>query len=73
MACRLNGILTLRWQHVDLDNGEIRLADAKSGTRTVHLSPSAVRVLKALPPQPDNPWVVPGAKPGTHMTDIDAS
>ncbi len=45
--------------------------DSKTGDRTVHLSPSAVNVLAALPRQPGNPWVVPGAKPGTHMADID--
>ena len=29
--------------------------------------------MKALPREPSNPWVVPGAKPGTHMTDIDSA
>ena len=41
-GCRLNEILTLRWEHVDLDRAEIRIADGKIGARTVHLSPSAV-------------------------------
>ena len=72
-GCRLNEILTLRWEHVDLDRAESRIADGKTGARTVHLSPSAVRVLQDVPRQPDNPWVIPGAKPGTHMTDIDGS
>ena len=70
-GCRRNEILTLRWEHVDLDAAEIHLADGKTGARTVHLSPSAIRVLEALPRRPGNPWVIPGAKPGTHMTDID--
>ena len=39
----------------------------------VHLSSSAVRVLEALPRKPGNPWVIPGNKPGRHMTDIDAA
>ena len=72
-GCRRNEILTQRWENVDLDAGEIRLAAAKTGSRTVHLSPSAVGVLKALPREPGNPWVVPGAKPGSHMTDIDSA
>ena len=72
-GCRRNEILTLRWEHVDLDAAEIHLADGKTGARTVHLSPSAVRVLKALPRKPGNPWVIPGNKPGRHMTDIDGS
>ena len=37
------------------------------------MSPSAVRVLEALPRKPGSPWVIPGAKPGTHMTDIDGA
>ena len=69
-GCRRNEILTLRWEHVDLDKAEMRIVDGKTGARTVHLSPSAARVLEALPPKPGSLWVIPGAKPGTHMTDI---
>ena len=72
-GCRRNEILTLRWEHVDLDKAEMRIVDGKTGARTVHLSPSAVRVLEAPPPKPGSLWVIPGAKPGTHMTDIDGS
>ena len=72
-GCRRNEILTLRWEHVDLDAAEIHLADGKTGARTVHLSPSAVRVFEALLRKPGNPWVIPRNKPGRHMTDIDGS
>ncbi len=72
-GCRKNEIMTLPWEHVDLDRAEMRIVDGKRGSRTVHLSPSAVDVLAALPRLPGNPWVVPGARPGTHMTDIDGA
>ncbi len=72
-GCRKTEIMTLPWEHVDLDRAEMRIVDGKTGSRTVHLSPSAVGVLKALPREPGNPWVVPGAKPGKHMTDIDGA
>ena len=72
-GCRRNEILTLRWEHVDLDKAEMRIVDGKTGSRTVHLSPTAVGVLAALPRVPGNPWVVPGARPGSHMTDIDGA
>ena len=72
-GCRKSEIMTLPWEHVDLDRAEMRIVDGKTGSRTVHLSPSAVAVLKALPRAPGNPWVVPGAKPGKHMTDIDGA
>ena len=52
---------------------EMRILNGKTGDRTVHLSPSAVAVLAALPREPGNPWVVPGTKPGTHMADIDTA
>ena len=72
-GCRRNEILTLRGEHVDLDAAEIHLADGKTGARTFHLSRSVARVLAALPRTPGNPWVIPGIKPGRHMTDIDAA
>ena len=34
------------------------------------LAPSAARLLAALPRDPDNPWVVAGRKPGSHLTDL---
>ena len=46
-------------EHVDLDAAEIHLADGKTRARTVHLSPSAARVLDVLPRRHANPWVIP--------------
>ena len=34
------------------------------------LAPSAARLLAALPRDPDNPWVIVGRKPGSHLTDL---
>ena len=70
-GCRKSEILSLKWQGVDLAAGEIRLADSKTGPRAVPLSPPAVRVLEELPRLADSPWVIPGQKPGTHMTNLD--
>ena len=72
-GCRRNEILTLRWEHVNLDRVEIRIVNGKTGNRTVHPSPSAVDVHAALPRKACNPWVIPGAKPGKHMTNIDGA
>ena len=69
-GCRLSEIQKLRWEHVDLDAGELRLPDSKTGGRAVPLAPSAVRLLAALPRDPDNPWVIAGRKPGSHLTDL---
>ena len=70
-GCRKNEILTLRWEDMGLDEKELRLPDAKTGARVVPLSPSAVKLLSGLPREPGNPWVIPGRKPGTHMSNVD--
>ena len=69
-GCRKNEILTLRWADVDLDAGELHLADAKTGPRTVQLPPTAARILEALPRRVDSPWVFPGRNPETHLSTI---
>jgi hypothetical protein len=35
---RLNEILTLRWDHVDLERGWLNLADSKTGAKTIYLN-----------------------------------
>ena len=69
-GCRLSEIQKQRWEHVDLEAGELRLPDTKTGGRAVPLAPSAVRLLEALPCDEDNPWVIAGRKPGSHLTDL---
>ena len=59
-GCRKSEILTLRWTDVDLEVGELHLADAKAGPRAVHLPPTAVRLLEALPRRESCRWVFPG-------------
>ena len=66
-GCRKSEILTLRWKHVVLEAGELRIPDSKTGARVVPLSPAAVKVLAALPRPPGNPWVIPGRRPDTHL------
>ena len=47
-GCRLSEILTLRWEHVDLGRGCLRLPDSKTGAKVVHLNGAAVAVLQSL-------------------------
>lgn len=69
-GCRRSEIQTLRWENVDLDAGELHLPDTKTGARIVPLAQSAVAVLAALPRNQENPWVIVGKKPGSHLTDL---
>ena len=59
-GCRRSEVIALRWTDVDLEAGELRLGDAKTGPRAVQLPPTAVRLLETLPWRTDNPWVFPG-------------
>ena len=69
-GCRLSEIQKLRWEYVDVEAGELRLLDSKIGGRAVPLAPSAVRLLANLPRDEDNPWMIAGKVPGSHLTDL---
>ena len=71
-GCRLNEILTLRWDDVDRTAGEFRLRDGKTGTRMVPLTPTAEAVLAGIRRMPINPWVIVGKQPGSHLPTITA-
>ncbi|MDE0331042.1 MAG: tyrosine-type recombinase/integrase [Nitrospinae bacterium] len=70
-GCRKSEILNLRWEDVKLDEAELRLADAKTGPRAVALAPATLDLLASLPRLPDNPWVIPRAKPGARLSGLD--
>ena len=70
-GCRRSEVLKLRWEHVALEAGELRLPDSKTGARTIPLPPEAVEILSSLPRIDGNPWVIPGRKPGTRLKNID--
>ena len=70
-GCRKSEILTLRWEHVDLENGELKLPDTKTGARTIVLPQAAVQVLADIQKIPGNPWVIAGRKPNSHLKGLD--
>ncbi len=67
-GCRMSEIRDLKWEYVKEDF--IELPDAKTGGRIVPLGPEARAVLDALPRTGDNPWVIAGRLPGSHLTDL---
>ena len=69
-GCRLSEIQKLRWEHVDLEAGELRLPDTKTGAKVVYLGDPAISVLRGINRQDGNPWAVAGRKPGSHLTDL---
>ena len=67
-GCRSGEIMSLRWDYVDLEMGELQLPDSKTGSKVVHLGDPAIAVLRGIPCREGVPWVFPGTKPGRHMT-----
>src|ERR1051326_2677304 len=70
-GARLGEVLGLRWEWIDLERGEARLPDSKTGAKTLHLPPPALQALAELPRLEGNPHVICGQKVGAAMADIE--
>ncbi len=70
-GCRLNEVLSLRWDDVDRTARELRIRDGKTGPRSVPLTPTVLEVLDGVPRLPGNPWVIAGRRPGARLPRID--
>ncbi|MDG6078073.1 site-specific integrase [Erythrobacter litoralis] len=69
-GCRLNEIMTLKWEYVDIQSKLLRLPDSKTGAKEIHLGNAALAVLEKITPAADNPFVIEGRNPGAHLTDL---
>ncbi len=70
-GARLGEILGLRWEWLDLERGEARLPDSKSGAKTLHLPPPALAVLATLPRIEGNPHVIVGHRNGASLVNLE--
>lgn len=71
-GCRKNEILTLKRSHIDSFHRCLRLPDSKTGAKVVHLGAPAIRIIATTPEVIGNPYLLPGKKEGTHVTDLQA-
>ncbi len=69
-GCRRSEILTLKWEHVDFERQCLRLPESKTGSKTVYLSPPALEVLTGIDREEGSPYVITGAKPGSHLVNL---
>lgn len=72
-GCRKNEILTLKRAHVDAYHRCLRLPDSKTGSKIVHLGAPAMKVIGAIEEVAGNPYLLPGKRDGTHVTDLQSS
>lgn len=69
-GARRGEILTLKWDEVNLERGCLELGDSKTGRKEVYLPHAAREMLARLTRFDDNPHVIIGAKPGTHLVNV---
>jgi integrase len=69
-GARLTEILTLRWVEVDLERQLLRLADSKTGPKTIYLNDAATNLLRTIPRLADNLYVIAGAKKGARLVNL---
>ncbi|MBB3063957.1 tyrosine-type recombinase/integrase [Limibacillus halophilus] len=67
-GCRLGEVLTLQWDYIRED--AIWLPDSKTGAKKVYLGPATLEVLEQIERLPDNPYVITGIKPGSHLINL---
>jgi integrase len=67
-GCRLNEILRLRWNEVDVQRGLLLLPDSKTGKKAVVLNAPALQILVDLPRVGD--FVIPGDRDDQPRADL---
>jgi integrase len=69
-GCRVSEVLTLEWEHVDLERGCLRLPDSKTGAKLVPLSAPARQILDHSPRIEGNPYAFPGRRKGSPLVGL---
>ena len=69
-GCRVNEVLTLRWEYIDFEATVALLPDSKTGEKVVYLNAPALQVLADIPRTEGNPYVIEGAGEGRHLVNL---
>lgn len=70
-GCRLNEILTLKWDYVTPRH--LELPDSKTGRRRIPLPREAYELIGSLPRREGNPYVILGETPDGHLVNLQKS
>src|ERR1700692_1832043 len=69
-GARKSEILTLKWEHVDLERYALRLPDSKTGAKVIALGGAAAALLARLDRCAGNPYVCWGNSDGGHFIGL---
>lgn len=72
-GCRKGEIVGLAWAEVDLENACIRLADSKTGKRTIPLFPEALAILQGREPGHRSAYVFPSEDGKAARKDVEVA
>lgn len=68
---RKNELLRIKWEDINWERSELRLGETKAGrVHYIPLSSTAKDILREIPKQTDNPYVLVGNKSGSHLINI---
>jgi len=69
---RKEELLGIKWTDIDMERKELKLADTKNGKpHYLPLSVAAIDILNQTQRIEDNPFVIVGKNPGSHLVNID--
>lgn len=72
LGVRRDELLTAKWSDIDWHRQELKLPETKAGrVHYIPLSAPVLALLHELPKQKDNPYILPGDKPGGHLVNIE--
>lgn len=69
-GARLQEVLTMKWEYVDIEESKINLPDSKSGKKTIWLSDKARDYIDTIPHKRGNPFVFPGQRTGSRLINL---
>ena len=69
-GARRGEILSLCWEHVDIEKSFLRLPDSKTGAKKIALPAPAALILSELPRLEGNPYVIVGSREGRPLVNL---
>lgn len=69
-GCRVGEVLSLRWQHVDIERRLLLLPDSKTGAKSVFLSKAAGDLISSIKRDPASEYLFTGDRPGKPIVSL---